>query len=299
MIFSDSIGNFFAGEIRYGNFNINTPTGNFLVGDSISQFSQILGALFDELATETSIIEVIQNSVLENWSIATTSKTLLKFSIGSNTYSFRKNIFVGGLQFSQVYFPVELHNVAQISNTVDHSISDSIDKINFTAVLNENSLALLLFETKAGGNNLEFFYAGRTSITNSSYNYYTSDPKSNAILLHCKTESGGFPLVSSKHFVAETQKPLLQTGNAASAIVCENGTIPSQQWATDFIVFDNNSALNYPAIGKLDNLLLATGSYEFLKPIKLITAPDAGSNVWLPVGTYAGKTLLMRCYSTF
>jgi len=65
-------------------------------------------------------------------------------------------------------------------------------------------------------------------------------------------------------------------------------------------VFEDNDTLGYPAIGRVRNLLLAQGTYTIGKPVKIAPSvyPDDGFNRWLPVGTFSGKTVLMRCYSS-
>ena len=83
-------------------------------------------------------------------------------------------------------------------------------------------------------------------------------------------------------------------------IVCADSQSPTSQWATDAYIFDDNNALQYPAMGIARGMLLATGTYTLGKPVKIQGSvfPD-GVNAWyLPVGTYASKTLLMRCYSS-
>lgn len=96
------------------------------------------------------------------------------------------------------------------------------------------------------------------------------------------------------------EKTLLETGRATYAISCSDGQTPTSQWATDMWVFDNNAGLGYPVIGRVPNMLLGTGTYTYLKPVKIQGSvfPDSGSPWYLPVGMYAGKTLLMRCYSS-
>lgn len=308
MIFSDSAENFFVGDLKYGNYDINSPSSNFLVGESILFFQSLAEDLFESGAGEIGVLEeVVMASEIETWN-SFSLKTLIKFKlfgfpavspVNANSYTFKKAILAGSSQLSLNFSALDLNNgQAQISKSLDFGISDNVEKINWLATLNKDSLALLLFESKVGGNNMEFFYAGRTNPTNPLNDYYTASTASNAILLHCSTENGGFPQVNSKHYISSTQKPLLQQGAAIFPIVCENNVVPNSQWSTDMVVFDNNEPLGFPAIGKLPNLLLATGTYEYLKPIKLITAPDAGSNVWVPVGTFANKTLLMRSYSS-
>ena len=93
---------------------------------------------------------------------------------------------------------------------------------------------------------------------------------------------------------------VVQFTPAQYPIVCADSQSPTSQWATDAYIFDDNNALQYPAMGIARGMLLATGTYTLGKPVKIQGSvfPD-GVNAWyLPVGTYASKTLLMRCYSS-
>lgn len=301
MISFDNLTNYFAGDVRYGNYDINSPTSNFLVGEKITDFVNLITNLF-EASDIGDLEEIAGQTTLNSWSDFSI-KTLLRFKLTStNIYSLKRSILSGNSQLNLGNFSYNAISlkpngsgteVAKIQKIYDFSIASNNSNINWLATISADSFALLLFESKVGGNNMEFFYAGRTNVTNPLNSYYTASPVSNAVLLHSYTDAGGFPQVNTKHFVGNSEKSLLQTGQAVYPITCGSG-----QWATDMIIFDNSQGLNFPAIGKLPNLLLAIGSYEYLKPIKLITAPDAGSNVWIPVGTYANKTLLMRSYSS-
>lgn len=56
----------------------------------------------------------------------------------------------------------------------------------------------------------------------------------------------------------------------------------------------------FPRWAGYGGMLLGTGTYTLGKPVKIQGSvfPDGGSQWYIPVGTYAGKTLLMRCYSS-
>jgi hypothetical protein len=152
-----------------------------------------------------------------------------------------------------------------------------------------------------------FLYWGLLEDVNPNFGYYTQSPFTYQIHLRISYDSGTtFNTVTSSlsakynyksHYIVDAVKTLLQTGDAMYPIACSNGATPTGQWATDMWVFDNNATLGYPCIGRVPNMLLGVGTFTYLKPVQLITAPDAGSNLWLPVGTYGTRTLLMRCYS--
>jgi hypothetical protein len=65
-------------------------------------------------------------------------------------------------------------------------------------------------------------------------------------------------------------------------------------------VFDNNPAIGSPCIGRVRNLLLAQGTYVIGMIVRIqgTVVPDNGFNRWVAIGTFAGKTVLMRCYSS-
>lgn len=156
-----------------------------------------------------------------------------------------------------------------------------------------------------------FVHAGLLADVNTNFNYYSATKFNSSFIMAgginslstSVTESNLLNsafTVNARHYISATSKYPLVTGDASYAIVCSDGQNPTSQWATDMYVFDNNSDLGNPAIGRVRNLLLATGSYTIGKPVKIegTAMPDAGFNRWLPVGNYAGKVLLMRCYST-
>lgn len=178
--------------------------------------------------------------------------------------------------------------------------------IQVAGVSDGQSLAFFLTNTRFTGTPLpipRFFYMGRLANINTNFNYYnqTNWVNDSIMMMTVQPSSTNFDVfINGKHFIGGTTKEILQIEEAQYPIVCSDGQSPTAQWATDFYVFDNNATLGYPAIGRVRNLLLATGSYTIGKPVKIqgVAMPDAGFNRWLPVGTFAGKTVLMRCYSS-
>ncbi len=147
-----------------------------------------------------------------------------------------------------------------------------------------------------------FLYMAQLLNVNTNFNYYTQSDQKRYIIINIKQST--FSALQStsfaSHFIAGANKALLQSGRAAYGISCSDGQTPGSQWATDLWVYENNATLGFPVIGRAPNLLLGTGSYTYLKPVKIQGSvfPDSGSPWYLPVGNFAGKVLLMRCYSS-
>lgn len=178
--------------------------------------------------------------------------------------------------------------------------------IYVTGFCDGESLALCFYQHKLDNNtyNLRFLYAGQLADVNTNSSYYSANKMTSSILL-----AGGNPapfvvesqsVIGVAHRISEQAKLTLQTGDAQYPITCSDGQNPTSQWATDMYVFDNDAGRGYPAMGRVRNLMLAQGVYEIGKPVKIdgLVQPDSGFNRWLPVGTYAGKVVLMRCYSS-
>lgn len=154
--------------------------------------------------------------------------------------------------------------------------------------------------------NYAFWYGGELVDVNTNYNYYNQ-----SIIFR----SGLFFNRSGGVFVSEdavndatgghrtsTGKSFLNTGEAQYTIACSDGQIPGPRWATDLYVFEDNPDIGNPAIGRVQNILVATGTFKIGEVVRIngsvFPDPDNGSNAWLPVSTWAGKTLLMRCYTS-
>jgi hypothetical protein len=168
-----------------------------------------------------------------------------------------------------------------------------------------NHTAILEFNYKylEAGYTYRFSYAGKIQNINTGFDYYNANSLTSAVVAGCSSTSAGatgantiLPL-SLSHFIAGTSQAALATGRAQYPIVCANAQTPTAQWATDFYVFDSDADIGDPCIGRLPGLLLAQGSYTLLKPVRISTITT--SSPWfLPVATFAGKTVLMQVHST-
>ena len=93
------------------------------------------------------------------------------------------------------------------------------------------------------------------------------------------------------------RRSVLTTGVAAQPFNFSSGTQTRKIWATDLRIFDATTGLD---IGRVKNMLIAEGFFIPGVPIRLnsILMPDAGSNLYIPVGKFAGRTALARFYSS-
>lgn len=164
-----------------------------------------------------------------------------------------------------------------------------------------------------------FMYQGIVDDVNTGFNYYSANNISKSIMLISRSARGnsstlgfnselttdidalwGGTIGGGAHYVAGNPRLLLTEGKAQYTFVCSDGQTPQATWLSDFYVFDNNPDIGSPAIGKVRGLLLGTGDFTYGKPVKITgsVVPDSGSRWYLPVGLYAGKTILMKCYSS-
>lgn len=168
-----------------------------------------------------------------------------------------------------------------------------------------NHTAILEFNYKYAdeGYVYRFSYAGKVQDINTGFDYYNASLLTQTVVGGCSSASTGgtgantiLPF-SLSHYIADASQAALATGKAEYEIVCANEEEPTAQWATDFYVFDSDTDIGDPCIGRLPGLLLAQGSYTLLKPVR-ISSITTSSPWFLPVATFAGKTVLMQVHST-
>lgn len=191
----------------------------------------------------------------------------------------------------------------------------NVPYLNYAVTCGPRSYACIMHSPTPSSNksftDTEFTYYGLLENVNPQYSYYTNIINHSIILNSFFTPGYSYTFNStpqqitfssnvSNHYIVSATKALLTTGRAAYTISCSDGQTPGSQWATDMWVYDNNSTLGFPVIGRVPNMLLGIGSYIYLKPVKIQGSvfPDGGSPWYLPVGTFAGKVLLTRCYSS-
>jgi hypothetical protein len=316
-IYSDAINNKFLGDCIWANHDINYPTTKFLQAHPYSSISAELTSLvtasglkFRDVATQATFDTLSPYVLLTFGANSDTIDDRYTFldrplgSPGSTVFNngvalFNNNGFIGTNAWNGT------NNLTAVSNfSGQNNNAISTQRTVFAGCSDGESLGLFWYNTTTTRiiERYALQYAGTLADVNSNFNYYSENQITRSILATTNHEGGSIPVNSLKmaHFIAGGGKLCLTTGDAQYPIVCADGQNPTSQWATDMYVFDNDATLGYPAIGRVRNLLLAQGTYTIGKPVKIqgSAMPDAGFNRWLPVGTFAGKTVLMRCYSS-
>lgn len=229
--------------------------------------------------------------------------------VGTTTYSTTNSLAGLGtsnnspvVTSSYIYFSDSIHALTEIDfyNSNIHSI------LQWAGVCDGESLGLFAHIKRFTDNRDQyiFYYAGQLIDVNTNNNYYSASAITKSVLCCTINRIAYTPTPNTSmgvgHYISNSPKLALTTGDAIYPIVCSDGQSPTAQWATDFYVFDNDSTLGFPVIGRVRNLLLATGNFTIGKPVRIqgTTQPDNGFNAWLPVGIFADKVVLMRCYSS-
>lgn len=316
-IYTDGI-NHYLGDCSFANHDINFKTLNFFRGEPHQNISAELSALCQ--AAGLNFRNVASQSLFNNnsadFSLLTFASELDSIN---DRYTFNKvNSQVGASapysdSTSMYYDPSDVTQGYLMTNNTLNNSNRVIDVSNNTSsplrltgakvetswagVASGNSLALFCYsvsKTPTLTFSYHFWYAGTFGEVNTNFDYYSNNILTKSICLYVNsTFSGGF------HYIEDLGKPLLQTGKANYSIACTDSQTPTSQWTTDFIAYDSNTEIGQPAIGKVENLILGVGSYVIGQPVILDTPhPNLGINCWLPVGSFAGKTLLMQCYSS-
>lgn len=326
-IFSDAAGFKYMGDCQWGTLNIGYPSQSYLEAHPHSSVSAELTSLcssaglpfrnvmsqsnFDALSTDSCLLWFGSSGGIDDRYLfyARGWGTAVGSGAGSGVYFYNDSGSTQSVNGS----PSATNKLYHLAHEINGSSSggdswkfnmvlpsSTVNSIQWVGGSDGNYLALCFSQRNFGTNSsiINFLYAGLLADVNSNFSYYNANNS---------TRSIGFTLASGyssgvigSHYIANAGKLLLQSGDAAYAIACSDGQTPNSQWATDFYAFDNNSTLGFPAIGRVRGMLLGIGSYTLGKPVKIIGSvfPDGGSPWYIPVGTYAGKTLLMRCYST-
>jgi len=304
-IFSDAAGNKYLGDCRWGNFDINYPSTSYLLSRGGTGLSNDLNTALSQI--EANYSELVSQANLDSppssWSIylrwsaandldsSATNKRIVWFSERfSTSYRMQPSLYnntTTSLASSLVNTLIYPNGPSATSPSVPSQYSFCFSANSISIVRTEQTLP----SSRPG----LFMYTGMLESVNTNFDYYTAHNYRKYVLITGNI-GGGAGVV---HYVTSA-KNCLNSGRATYEISCSDGQTPTSQWATDMWVYDNNEALGFPVIGRVPNMLLGVGTYTYLKPVKIVGSvfPDNGSPWYLPVGTYAGKTLLMRCYSS-
>jgi hypothetical protein len=308
-IYTDAAGNKYLGDCRWGNHDINAPTTSYLKAIENSErtlrttfLSDMLSILTDAGYQAITVAGVWPTTLSANIFTATPP------GVATSNY-FRLRTSEGNATF-RAECP-DINNLITTSYATEFSGNDGAmyaSNFDYAVCCGPNSIAIMPFEQTSGNQGInsnnwrQFYYWGRLENVNTNFGYYNGSFINHSIVMYTHTTSSTLSsiAVTGYHYIVSAKKTLLTTGRAAYSIACSDGQTPTSQWATDMWVYDNNATLGYPVIGRVPNMLLGTGTYTYLKPVKIQGSafPDNGSPWYLPVGTFAGKTLLTRCYSS-
>lgn len=326
-VFNDGVGNYYLGDCKFATHRIDYPTIRTLRAHPVSTFVSGI----TQLASNSGLL-LGSVTAQSSWQTPNTQGLSINFSpIGDSTSTrYRFNTHYYSLLGTQYIYPspfVTINNSSgtsiastgqqpgdQIWNSFPFAlpvdIDSTFDDMAFVAVSDGKSLGLVICQKNFSGRNylnrFDFYYAGELEQVNLGFNRYTTDVISKSVAFCTRfSVSNGNTFASNTifgvHYISNASKSVLSTGDAQYPIVCSDEQLPTTQWATDFLVFEDNSVLGNPCMGKVRNLLLSTATGLTIgKPVYIrgTTVPDGGSRWYLPVGTFAGRTLLMRCYSS-
>lgn len=304
-IYTDGAGNKYLGDCIYANHDLSYPSTNFLLCNGTIN-TRTPTTFLSDINTFASAVgySSIYVNPSPSWGTALNT-TIFSFSTASPSVSIRfhnpsagdggwdNTISVGGV-ISTSYIGFVSGNLQSQTN------------FNYCFTGNQNHFASLIYKYNSTYSGIVnpysyFRFAGKLVDINTQLGYYSGSPANHCIAIRGIAGNLNIPAVDrATHYIVSAEKSLLTSGRAAYTITCSDGQTPGAQWATDMWVFDNNATLGFPVIGRVPNMLLGIGSYTYLKPVKIqgTVFPDAGSPWYVPVGTFAGKTLLMRCYSS-
>lgn len=323
-IYTDGANNKYLGDCKWGAHSISYPTTNYLVGAT----SNTLLELWDDF--KSVFVAANYNNIYTSPTLPPygTAADIFRFTFPSVTNSslgFRRR--QNGINYNHSDTVTvnnnSLSGMQRVGNAqlVSHfqyeiGVPSSVPNLHYVVSCGPRSCAYFLHAASPWANlsdrDTEFMYYGLLEDINPNFGYYTNQLNHSILLNYFFTPTQGNTYsrttaqlnlafgFATNHYIASATKSLLQTGRAAYAIVCADGQTSSSQWATDMWVYENNSVLGNPVIGRVPNMLLGVGTYTYLKPVRIVGDffPDGGSPWYLPVGTFAGKTLLMRCYSS-
>lgn len=332
-IFSDAAGFKYFGDCQWGTFNINYPTQYYLealptanidtaspgISAALTNLCTQSGLAFRNVASQSDFNTRSEGNLslhflwfgangdiddryafaLQNWTSATNGATGVYNDLGS-TNTVNASLLSAT---NRLFYLSPVLNGASGASSVSFGVASStISPIYWVGASDGQYLALFTYQRNFGTNaaKTSLFYAGQLADVNTGFNYYNASNITKTITFNQLGGGTASVAVTGGHYIANAAKATLQTGDAAYAIVCSDSQNPTSQWATDMYVFDNNTTLGFPAMGRVRGMLLGTGTYTLGKAVKIQGSvfPDGGSQWYIPVGTYAGKTLLMRCYSS-
>lgn len=312
-IYFDTLNNYFLGDVKNGNADMAYPTISYTTAEKLTGNN-----INSQIASICSTLG-LSYTISGDWSFPNginVNETLSVTPVGddiNNTYGrkrfeikfFNNGLTVNGFDNFNLFgvFGKTSQNGegAFFANTNEYS---AIFERQVAGVFSNRGVALCFMRreiTDPTRHRYIFIYVG--TLEDVQLPMFDSTYLGKSIIF--VSSNYGTPAVDTAngwHYVV----PLLQARNVLSSgsafynIVCADSQVPSANQLTEFYVKYNDSALNYPAIGKLKNVMYAQGTYLLGKPVKIAQTPypDTGHNHWLPVAYWGTYTLLMRCYSS-
>lgn len=174
-------------------------------------------------------------------------------------------------------------------------VGSTASDIAWFGAANSNALALGVCQHffTLNQTRLTVLLAGILNAVPTDFNYYSASniSKSIAIASHFRTSSASTTKIEGRHYIANTEKYILQTGFAEYNL---NGS--TAQWSADFLPHEDNATIGYPTMGEDGLLRIFEGSYTIGKPIKV--TGDSANRIWLPFGQWTpNRKIALQLYS--
>lgn len=328
-VYTDNLNNYFLGNVSISNNDPITDTPNSSAGTDLSSICSSSGLRTRNIALDADFNGMTPINMLHfgaNLDGSTIDDRILfvsgayggtglqdnrlyMFNNSGGTLTATANIDSGATNLTNQVYKTRSHNIPS-STTRIPNWGVTGNPVYWAGVCDGNSLALVQFSvggTSASGFNLElkFWYGGLllnpdASLTTNSSKYVTII--ATALTINRARQDVEFYRRVRCYLGNETFPDIgYTTGHSIGAdytFTCSNGTIPNKQWVKDFIVKNGTTEM-----GKARNLLIGTGSYELLRPLKVLGT--GGEETWLPVCHYctdpysSAYTILMRCKSSY
>ena len=291
--------NAYLGDVLFGNHSLNYPNTNYVKAYDIytvgvAQINADISAMMTTLGIPHTITGTYgANPWRIDWSNPndTTRPAAGRFSIGFINTD-RREILNARNDAGTV--------VMGISNTLSNYNNVLLTTAQADPYLSRNHLSIYIraMRTDSVTNFYDvFLHSSYLQDVNPSYGFYT-DKKINSCFVAGKSVANNW---YGYHYVEPSNKMVLTTGEANYPIVCADAQKPEFYWMTGWYIFENNPTLGNPAIGRVPGMLVSTSPYTSGRPVKILgtVTPDGDTNKWLPIGTWMGKTIFMRIFSSF
>jgi hypothetical protein len=282
----------FIGDCKYGNFDVNFATTDYPTAELSSNFNTDVTSLLTSKVLSLSNVatSITSNHILYRW-------TPLGDVEDSFLISKRFESYKGGTSASRMY---DIPNTQLLNATA----SASANSTYFMMVSDGYSVGMVnwLLNTNKTIANYEFWYQGQmTNLNTGGSGYYSNDIVNHSVCIMARGTTS-LATASVLIYTGGASRSALSSGKGSYGIACAGVTPPTPTtfWGTDWYIYDSDSAKGTPVIGKVRNIAYAVGTYTLGRPTKFGSASsiDGDYNCWLPIATFGGKTLLLRCYSS-